>query len=108
MAKAVLGKAVPAFSLEATSGQILTQKDLKGRNTVLYFYPKDDTPGCTQEGQDFSDEIKQFIKLNTQIIGVSRDHVKSHESFKAKYEFPFYLLWEPDEVRCMSLDVMKR
>jgi peroxiredoxin Q/BCP len=107
MAKAVLGKAVPAFKLEATSGATISEKDLKGKNTVLYFYPKDDTPGCTQEGQDFRDEIKQFVKLNTQIIGVSRDNLKSHESFKAKYDFPFELLSDPDEILCTAFDVMQ-
>lgn len=107
MAKAALGKIIPAFKLEATSGKNITEKDLKGKNTVLYFYPKDDTPGCTQEGQDFRDEIKQFIKLNTQIIGVSRDTLKSHESFKAKYDFPFELLSDPEETLCSAFDVMQ-
>jgi peroxiredoxin Q/BCP len=107
MAKAALGKTIPPFKLEATSGKIITEQDLKGKNTVLYFYPKDDTPGCTQEGQDFRDEIKQFMKLNTQIIGVSRDTLKSHESFKAKFDFPFELLSDPDEVLCSAFDVMQ-
>ncbi|HEY3488146.1 MAG TPA: peroxiredoxin [Gammaproteobacteria bacterium] len=107
MAKAALGKTIPAFKLEATSGVTITEKDLKGKNTVLYFYPKDDTPGCTQEGQDFRDEIKQFIKLNAQIIGVSRDNLKSHESFKAKFDFPFELLSDPDEILCTIFDVMQ-
>lgn len=107
MAKAALGKPVPAFKLEATSGKTITEQDLKDKNTVLYFYPKDDTPGCTQEGQDFRDEIKQFAKLNTQVIGVSRDTVKSHEKFKAKYEFPFELLSDPDEILCSAFDVMQ-
>jgi thioredoxin-dependent peroxiredoxin len=107
MAKAALGKAIPAFELEATSGKTITEKDLKGKNTVLYFYPKDDTPGCTQEGQDFRDEIKQFTKLNTQIIGVSRDTIKSHTGFKAKYDFPFELLSDPDEILCSAFDVMQ-
>jgi thioredoxin-dependent peroxiredoxin len=107
MAKAALGKAIPAFELEATSGKTITEKDLKGKNTVLYFYPKDDTPGCTQEGQDFRDEIKQFSKLNTQIIGVSRDTLKSHTSFKAKFDFPFELLSDPDEKLCSAFDVMQ-
>ena len=107
MAKAALGKTIPAFKLEATSGKTITEKDLKGKNTVLYFYPKDDTPGCTQEGQDFRDEIKQFMKLNTQIIGVSRDTLKSHESFKAKFDFPFELLSDPDEKLCSAFDVMQ-
>lgn len=107
MAKAALGKPVPAFKLEATSGKTITEQDLKGKNTVLYFYPKDDTPGCTQEGQDFRDEIKQFVKLNTQVIGVSRDTVKSHEKFKAKYDFPFELLSDPDETLCSAFDVMQ-
>jgi peroxiredoxin Q/BCP len=107
MAKAALGKTIPAFKLEATSGKTITEQDLKGKNTVLYFYPKDDTPGCTQEGQDFRDEIKQFMKLNTQIIGVSRDTLKSHESFKAKFDFPFELLSDPDEKLCSAFDVMQ-
>ena len=107
MAKAALGKPIPAFKLEATSGKTITEQDLKGKNTVLYFYPKDDTPGCTQEGQDFRDEIKQFMKLNTQIIGVSRGTLKSHESFKAKFDFPFELLSDPDEKLCSAFDVMQ-
>jgi thioredoxin-dependent peroxiredoxin len=107
MAKAALGKTIPAFKLEATSGKTITEQDLKGKNTVLYFYPKDDTPGCTQEGQDFRDEIRQFMKLNTQIIGVSRDTLKSHESFKAKFDFPFELLSDPDEKLCSAFDVMQ-
>jgi peroxiredoxin Q/BCP len=107
MAKAALGKPVPAFKLQATSGKTITEKDLMGKNTVLYFYPKDDTPGCTQEGQDFRDEIKQFVKLNTQVIGVSRDTVKSHEGFKAKYDFPFELLSDPEETLCTAFDVMQ-
>ena len=74
---------------------------------VVYFYPKDSTPGCTIEGQDFRDNFKKFKKLNTEILGVSRDSVKSHNNFKEKQSFPFELLSDPDEKMCKAFDVMK-
>ena len=76
-------------------------------NLVIYFYPKDSTPGCTTEGQEFRDAYKQFKSLNTEILGVSRDSIKSHENFKAKQEFPFELLSDPEEKVCKAFDVMK-
>ncbi len=107
MPKAALGKVIPAFKLEATSETTITNKDLKGINTVIYFYPKDNTPGCTQEGQDFRDQYRKFSRRNTQIFGVSRDSLKTHENFKAKHEFPFELISDPDEVLCKLFDVIK-
>ena len=74
---------------------------------VVYFYPKDSTPGCTTEGQDFRDNYKKFKKLNTDILGISRESIKSHENFKLKQDFPFELLSDPDEKVCKAFDVMK-
>lgn len=104
---AAIGKAVPAFSAEATGDRKVTHQDLKNHKTVLYFYPKDNTPGCTQEGQDFRDHYQKFARLGVQIFGVSRDSLKSHENFKAKYEFPFDLISDPDEKLCDIFDVVK-
>jgi peroxiredoxin Q/BCP len=78
-----------------------------GKNLVIYFYPKDSTPGCTTEGQDFRDNFKAFKKLNTEILGVSRESIKSHENFKLKQNFQFELLSDPDEKVCKAFDVMK-
>ncbi len=101
------GKKCPKFNGECTSNKNLSEKDFLGKNLVIYFYPKDSTPGCTIEGQDFRDNYKVFKKLNTDILGVSRDSVKSHENFKAKQSFPFELLSDPDEKMCKSFDVIK-
>ena len=76
-------------------------------NVVIYFYPKDSTPGCTTEGQEFRDSYKQFKKMNTEILGVSRESIKSHEKFKSNQSFPFELLSDPDEKVCKAFDVMK-
>ena len=81
--------------------------DLIGKNVVLYFYPKDNTPGCTQEGEDFRDLYKEFKKLKTEIYGISRDSLKSHEGFKTKYKYPFELISDPDEKLCNLFDVIK-
>ena len=97
MVKKIEGKKCPAFKGDSTSGLMLSNKDFDGKNLVIYFYPKDSTPGCTTEGQDFRDNYKNFKKLNTEILGVSRDSVKSHENFKLKQSFPFELLSDPDE-----------
>ena len=78
-----------------------------GKILVIYFYPKDSTPGCTTEGQNFRDNFKAFKKLNTEILGVSRESIKSHENFKLKQDFPFELLSDPDEKVCKAFDVMK-
>ena len=107
MVKKIEGKKCPAFKGDSTSGLTLSNKDFDGKNLVIYFYPKDSTPGCTTEGQDFRDNYKNFKKLNTEILGVSRDSVKSHENFKLKQSFPFELLSDPDEKMCKSFDVMK-
>lgn len=107
MAKAEIGKKVPAFKLPATGERKLGLADFKGRKLVLYFYPKDDTPGCTTEGQGFRDHYKAFQKAGAEIVGVSRDSVASHEKFKAKYEFPFELISDEDETLCTIFDVMK-
>ena len=107
MVKKIEGKKCPAFKGDSTSGLTLSNKDFDGKNLVIYFYPKDSTPGCTTEGQDFRDNYKNFKKLNTEILGVSRDSVKSHENFKLKQSFPFELLSDPDEKMCKSFDVLK-
>lgn len=104
---AAIGKKVPAFSVPATGEQKLGLKDFKGKNLIIYFYPKDNTPGCTQEGQDFAANYKKFTKLNTDILGVSQDSVKKHENFKAKFEFPFDLLADEDGTLCEIFDVIK-
>jgi peroxiredoxin Q/BCP len=107
MAKATLGKKVPAFKLPATGEQTLKLSDFKDSNLVIYFYPKDSTPGCTLEGQDFRDNHAKFRRANTYILGVSRDSIKSHENFKAKQKFPFDLLSDADEELCKIFDVIK-
>lgn len=107
MPKAVIGKAVPAFSLESTGDRQITRKDLQDRITVLYFYPKDNTPGCTMEGHDFRDNHAKFTRLGAQVFGVSRDSLKSHENFKSKHTFPFELIADPDEALCNIFDVIK-
>ncbi len=97
----------PDFQLAATGGKTLQLSDFKGRGLVLYFYPKDSTPGCTTEGQDFRDHYAGFQALGWSVLGVSRDSVKSHENFKAKQGFPFDLLSDPDETACQAYGVMK-
>ena len=107
MSKVSIGKKVPAFTLPATSDQTIKLSALKGKNIVLYFYPKDSTPGCTLEGQDFRDNIRKFGSRNTMILGVSRDKLSSHERFKEKQGFPFDLLSDEDETLCNLFDVIK-
>jgi peroxiredoxin Q/BCP len=107
MSKVSIAKKVPAFSLPATGEQTIKLSDLKGKNIVLYFYPKDSTPGCTLEGQDFRDNIRKFSSRNTRILGVSRDKLSSHERFKEKQKFPFDLLSDEDEKLCTLFDVIK-
>lgn len=106
-AKATKGKKVPAFTLPATGDQEISLSDLKGKNVVIYFYPKDSTPGCTREGQDFRDNIAKFRRNKTVVLGVSRDSIKSHENFKAKQQFPFELLSDKEEELCKIFDVIK-
>ncbi|HEY0721390.1 MAG TPA: peroxiredoxin [Gammaproteobacteria bacterium] len=107
MGNVTLGTKVPPFSLPATGGKAIALADLKGKNLVIYFYPKDSTPGCTTEGQEFRDRYTEFQALNTEILGVSRDSLKSHENFKAKQAFPFELLSDSDETLCQLFDVIK-
>jgi len=107
MSKISVGKPVPDIEIQATDNQTLKLSDLQGRNVVLYFYPKDNTPGCTTEGQDFRDQYEAFRKLKTEVFGVSRDSLKSHEGFKAKQCFPFDLISDPDEKLCQLFDVIK-
>ncbi|WP_374510236.1 peroxiredoxin [Niveibacterium sp.] len=101
------GLAAPDFSLPATGGKTISLGDLSGRTVVLYFYPKDNTPGCTAEGEQFRDLHDEFAKRNVTVLGVSRDSIKSHENFKSKKEFPFDLLSDPDETLCEAFGVMK-
>jgi len=103
----VLNKKVPAFNLPATGDKKIRLSEFKGKNLVIYFYPKDNTPGCTTEGQDFRDLHKKFKKKNTEILGVSRDSIKKHENFKAKHAFPFDLLSDESEELCNLFDVIK-
>lgn len=107
MSEVSVGKKVPDFTLPATGDQEISLKQLKGKNVVIYFYPKDSTPGCTTEGQDFRDHYAEFQKLGTEILGVSRDGIKSHENFKAKQSFPFELLSDKEETLCQLFDVIK-
>ena len=101
-----IGKKVANFTVPATGDQNLSLSDFKGKNLVIYFYPKDSTPGCTLEGQNFRDLYAGFGKANTEILGVSRDSIKRHENFKTKQEFPFELLSDENEALCKQFDVI--
>lgn len=102
-----LNRVVGDFTAAATGGQEIRLKDLRGKNVVIYFYPKDSTPGCTTEGRDFSALHARFRRANTVILGVSRDSLASHEKFKEKQGFPFELLSDPDEKLCRKFDVIQ-
>jgi peroxiredoxin Q/BCP len=102
-----IGSTVPDFEAPSTGNKTVKLADYRGKYLILYFYPKDNTPGCTQEGQDFRDNIEKFEPLNAVILGVSRDTLRSHEGFKCKQEFPFDLLSDQDEKLCQLFDVMK-
>ena len=102
-----IGDTVPDIQVPATGGRTLKASDFRGQNLVLYFYPKDSTPGCTQEGQDFRDAAESFAAANTVILGASRDGLKAQESFKTKQGFPFDLLSDTDEALCQAFDVIK-
>lgn len=97
----------PDFELPATGGKTFKLRALRGQTVALYFYPKDNTPGCTTEGQQFSDLHPQFTKAGCAVYGISRDTLKSHENFKAKMAFPFELLSDVDETACKLFDVIK-
>ncbi len=107
MSRAQLGQTVPDLAVRATDDQTFRLSELRGKNVVLYFYPKDNTPGCTTEGQDFRDHYDEFENLNTTILGVSRDSLPSHESFKSKQCFPFDLVSDEDGSLCEAFDVIK-
>lgn len=98
---------VPDFTAQATNGQSVNLETLKGTKLVIYFYPKDNTPGCTTQGQDFRDLHADFVAANTLILGVSKDSLRSHENFKAKQNFPFELISDSDETLCRLFDVIK-
>lgn len=102
-----INKPVENFQLPATGGETVSLSDLRGKHVVIYFYPKDDTPGCTTEGENFRDNYAVFEGLNCEILGISRDTIKSHENFKAKKEFPFRLLSDKDETVCQQFEVIK-
>jgi peroxiredoxin Q/BCP len=103
----LLGKAVKDFSLPSTGGGSFRLSEHRGKPLVLYFYPKDNTPGCTTEGADFRDRYAAFRKAGAEVVGVSRDSLKSHEGFKAKLKFPFELLSDADEALCAQFGVIK-
>ena len=107
MVKVKLGKKIPDFTATATNNSVFTLSENMGKNIVIYFYPKDNTPGCTKEGEDFRDQFEVFNSSNTVIVGVSRDSVKSHDKFICKYNFPFDLIADQDETVCQLFDVIK-
>ena len=101
-----VGEPVPDFTVASTAGDFTLSKQ-RGRTVVLYFYPKDNTPGCTTEGSDFAKSHSKFAKAGALVAGVSRDSLKSHEGFRAKMQFPFELLSDPEEALCQQFDVIK-
>jgi len=102
-----INRVVADFRCAATGGQTVQLKALRGNIVVLYFYPKDNTPGCTTEGQDFRDLFAKFRRLKALIFGVSRDSISSHEKFREKQQFPFTLLSDSDEKLCRHFDVIR-
>jgi len=107
MPELTIGKAVPDFEAAATGDKTIKLSELLGKNVIIYFYPKDSTPGCTREGQDFRDNHNKFKRQKCLIFGVSRDSIKSHENFKAKQAFTFDLLSDKEEELCEFFSVMK-
>ena len=107
MSKLEINKAVPNFSLPATNKINFSLNNYLGKIVVLYFYPRDSTPGCTNEGIDFTNLFPNFKKKNVEIFGISRDSINSHEKFKKKYSFPFELLSDAEEIACNLFDVIK-
>ncbi len=103
----MLNKTVSDFELPATSGHSFKLSDYIGKNLIVYFYPKDSTPGCTTQGMQFRDLYSELQAASTEIVGVSRDSLKSHENFKAKFSFPFELLSDSEEKACQIFDVIK-
>ena len=107
MQQVALDQPVPDFELPSTGGISFRLSEHQGKNIVIYFYPKDNTPGCTLEGQNFRDNITEFDVKDTIILGVSRDSIRVHEGFKSKQSFPFDLLSDKEEVACKIFDVIK-
>ena len=102
-----IGSKIKNFKAEMTGNKEFSLSDYLGKNVVIYFYPRDNTPGCTSEGEDFRDNYKFFRKKNTIIFGVSKDSITSHTNFKEKFNFPFELISDPDEKICNIFDVIK-
>ena len=102
-----MDRVVPDFKAAATGDKTVRLKDLRGQKVVLYFYPRDNTPGCTTEGEDFRDNHRKFRARKTVILGISRDSLKSHDKFREKFKFPFDLLSDEDEKLCKAFDVIK-
>ncbi|WP_285261377.1 peroxiredoxin [Halopseudomonas bauzanensis] len=103
-----LDSTLPDFTVPATSGKTVTLSELAGKKVVIYFYPKDHTPGCTTQGQDFRDMHEEFLAADTLVFGVSRDSLRTHENFRAKQSFPFELISDPDESLCRLFDVIRK
>ncbi len=101
-------QAVADFTLPATGGTDFTLYPIRNKSLVIYFYPKDNTPGCTSEAQQFRDLYPEFQKAGCEIVGISRDSIKSHEGFKTRFTLPFALVSDPDEVVCNQFGVMKQ
>lgn len=102
-----LNQPVPDFTADATNDTTVTLSELKGKNVVIYFYPKDNTPGCTTEGQNFRDLHADFEAVNTVVFGVSRDSLRVHTNFSTKHAFNFELISDPEETLCKHFDVIK-
>jgi len=102
-----IGSQIPNFTAVMTGGKDFDLNDYQGKNILIYFYPKDNTPGCTQEGKDIRDHYSNFVDKNIAVFGLSRDGIKMHENFKAKHEFPFELISDKDEAVCQLFDVIK-
>jgi thioredoxin-dependent peroxiredoxin len=107
MTTTMLNQTVPEFELPATSSKTFKLSNYQGKSLVIYFYPKDNTPGCTTQGIQFRDSYAEFQAADAEIVGVSRDSLKSHENFKAKFNFPFELLADTEEIACGIFGVMK-
>jgi peroxiredoxin Q/BCP len=107
MSTVEVGKPVADFTVAANGVKSIRLSELKGKNVVLYFYPKADTPGCTREGEGFRDHHSEFAALDTVILGASRDSVRAQDNFRNKYEFPFDLIADQDETLCRHFDVIK-
>ncbi|MBT6410986.1 MAG: peroxiredoxin [Betaproteobacteria bacterium] len=107
MSSTITGLAVPDFSAPMTSGKTFKLSENRGNHVVLYFYPKDSTPGCTNESLQFNELLTSFTKKNCMVFGISRDSLKSHENFRSKYGFKFDLISDSDEAVCQMFDVIK-